>query len=90
MRLTDPFDVEGVEEVIANTLEGAGRNNIIGTVVARPGLRAIELLVRVSQLIGHGTDQIRLVNLDNPMYLVGDMRLARNTWVGVQPRISGG
>ena len=40
--------------------------------------------------LGHGTDQIRLVNLDNPMYLVGDMRLARNTWVGVQPRISGG
>ena len=71
-------------------MEGAGRNNILGTLEARPGLRAIELLVRVAQLLGQDTQEIRLVNLDNPMYLVGDMRLTRNTQVGVQINLRGG
>ena len=89
-QVASQFDVDGVDEVITITLEGAGRNNIVGTLAARPGLRAIELLVRVAQMLTQDTEEIRLVNLDNPMYLVGDMRLTRNTRVGVQINLRGG
>lgn len=75
---------------IVVTLYGRGRNNEIARVSVEQGVTARRLRELAARILDQATEEVVLVNLDNPMYLVGDMRIEASTRVGVQPRVRGG
>ena len=76
--------------MITIQVHGQGRGNLVATITVPQGIAANVLHLRVAGMLGQQASEIRLVNLDNPMYLVGRMRLNRDTRVAVQPVIRGG
>ena len=55
-----------------------------------PGVSARQLQEVAAGIVGQPVSEVLLMNLDQPMYLVGDMRLQASTRVGIQPRVRGG
>ena len=84
------LDLADDDDSITITLHGQGTNNQFASFTARAGVTARQLAQRVSALIGQPEDEFRLANLDNPMYLVGNMKLFRSTRVAVQIAVRGG
>ena len=75
---------------IVVTLYGRGSNNEIASVSVEQGVTARRLRELAARILDQAPEEVVLVNLDNPMYLVGDMRIEASTRVGVQPRVRGG
>ena len=68
------------------TLHGQGKDNVLGTVVLPKGATAQDLLRLVEDLVSQPASEINLLNLDNPMFLVGGMLINRDMRVAVQPQ----
>ena len=85
-------DAEAVDETptIAVTLYGRGKNNEIARLSVEQGVTARRLREFAARLLGQAAEEMVLVNLDNPMYLVGDMRVMVSTRIGVQARLRAG
>ena len=67
------------------TLHGQGKDNVIGTVVLPKGATARDLLRLVADLVSQPVTEINLLNLENPMFLVGGMLINGDMRVAVQP-----
>ena len=81
---------EDSDDRITIALHGQGTNAEFARLTVGRGLRASALLDRVAGMLGQPPTEIVLMNLDSPMYLVGDMRLTRGTRVGVRVALRSG
>ena len=72
------------------TLCGRGKDNELAKLSLAPGVTARELRELAAEIVGQPAEELVLMNLDKPMYMVGDMRLQESTRVGVRPVIRGG
>ena len=84
------FGNGGPDDTITIYLWGQGRHGEFARLTVRRGITAGELQLRVAGLMGNAPEAFNLMNLDNPMILVGGMRLLKDTRVAVAPRVRGG
>ena len=75
---------------ITVTLCGAGKDNVLADLQVAPGVTARELRELAAGIVGQPESEVVLMNLDNPMFLVGDMRLQVSTRVAVRSHRHGG
>eukprot|EP00974_Lingulodinium_polyedra_P130142 11212723-Lingulodinium_polyedra.AAC.1 len=66
------------------TVCGAGKDNELARLLVVPGVTAREVLGLTARLAGQPVEEVVLMNLDKPVYLVGDMRLQVSIHVGVR------
>ena len=85
-----PIVDAGADDTITVSLHGQGSDHEFARFSVRVGITAAELARRVAGLIGNTEAEFILMNLGNPMYLYGAMRITRDTRIAVRPNVRGG
>ena len=79
-----------MEPVVMITLCGAGKGTVLATLAETDGVPGRELREKAAAIVSQSVADVVLLNLDEPMFVVDDMGILKDTRIGVRSSVRGG